>query len=276
LTVTRNNASSTNGVFCCTGTHTISNSLFSNNYAAQYGVIYTIGRGNIYNSTFLYNTVGMKGGAISSGTGSLSIALDSCYFEGNSASLGGAIYSNVPTNISNSIIDYNNAHSGGALYMDYNSKLFVNSTTIINNTASGCFEDIYCSGGALTIYPFICPTQAIDCMNTLVNCTNGCTGAICNCSAINSTIKTCVNASMCPSPPVPSSSIIVHSSIHTSSSVKHTSSSVKHTSSKAHSSVYRSSKANNSTTDNSSHHSSAKKISVTSVILFSFLIIILL
>ncbi|MBN2829480.1 MAG: hypothetical protein JXR56_04065, partial [Candidatus Cloacimonetes bacterium] len=124
----------------------IKNSLFRYNTASEHGgAIYmletgmTTGTGSavIENCTFKNNTAGDNGGAIySSGKG---LTIRGCRFEGNEATLGGAVYISTgaffQTLFQNNIVVGNVADNGGGLYITQSNMDNWNNNLILDNTA---------------------------------------------------------------------------------------------------------------------------------------------
>ncbi|MHC4744828.1 MAG: hypothetical protein ACYS8Z_23180, partial [Planctomycetota bacterium] len=112
---------------------TLSNCTFVANLATDSGgAVYTQGYFDIAKCTFLDNHALNEGGAA---TTELCMLKD-CYFQGNSAGLGGAVYASTGTVITDSSFVSNVASSGGAIcYSGYFSDIIVrNSLFFANHT----------------------------------------------------------------------------------------------------------------------------------------------
>lgn len=122
------------GAFCFRPGIKVSNSTFINNYCNRIGGATTLhSDGDLFNCIFINNSAGIYGGAISTGfeVNNISVSIDSCIFENNTAPMGGAIQvkgNNVK--VFNSIFNENNASStdGGALFIMGNEAIIINST----------------------------------------------------------------------------------------------------------------------------------------------------
>ena len=112
---------------------TISNCTFKNNHASVDSG--AVNGGNFFNCNFIDNSANNYGGAVQTASPGKII---NCYFEGNSAKWGGAVYlnQNYDKFVSNSIFINNVAvTSGGAIYGEKGGK--INNCSFKNNTASG-------------------------------------------------------------------------------------------------------------------------------------------
>nr|WP_302578694.1 hypothetical protein [Methanobrevibacter arboriphilus] len=145
------------------GNITINNSNFTNNTArpesdiGNGGAIYNSGNIFIFGSNFISNIAKKNGGAIYN-IFSENMSIINSIFIDNSAENGGAIYNNgsLNTTISNSIFLNNTAEvNGSAIYntdyviidewfpefsMIYNSSIFINNSTFINNNKSAIYN----------------------------------------------------------------------------------------------------------------------------------------
>ena len=122
------------GAFCFRPGIKVSNSTFINNYCNRVGGATTLhSDGDIIDCIFINNSAGIYGGAISTGfeVNNISVNINSCIFENNTAPMGGAIQvkgNNV--RVINSTFNENKATGtdGGALFIMGNEAIIVNST----------------------------------------------------------------------------------------------------------------------------------------------------
>ena len=173
-----NSTLGTGGALDSYGINNINNSEFKSNTAkVEGGAISHIGELNIDNSTFTGNTTSGRGGAImtfvdykgeyptipynnestddpSEGTPAPVLLVDNSNFENNISGIGGAIYTNVPEEISNSSFKNNKAEfSGGAIYAD--ASVQTTNSTFENNSANDKGGAIYGKAMTLTDTDFI-------------------------------------------------------------------------------------------------------------------------
>ena len=122
------------GAFCFRPGISVSNSTFINNFCNKVGGATTLhSDGELYDCIFINNSAGIYGGAISTGfeVNNISVIINSCSFENNTAPMGGAIQvkgNNVK--VINSTFNKNNAEKtdGGALFIMGNEAIIINST----------------------------------------------------------------------------------------------------------------------------------------------------
>jgi len=101
----------------------------------------------VHNSHFLGNKAQIDGGAIATGEEAYASFDDSTFFN-NSATFGGAIYVEYSSRIRllNCFVEENSAnmgHGGGLFCSD--SKIFINDTTVVSNYATDADSNLYCS-----------------------------------------------------------------------------------------------------------------------------------
>ncbi|WP_409199583.1 beta strand repeat-containing protein [Methanobrevibacter sp. DSM 116169] len=125
------------------GIATISNAVFINNTSPQGGAIATATQTLISNCTFIGNVakgtgINLNGGALHINQVKAFVTIIDSQFINNSANKGGAI--NIATgavvNISNSLLEFNKATNGGAIY-NIGSTLTILNGSFLNNTQIG-------------------------------------------------------------------------------------------------------------------------------------------
>ena len=120
------------GAFCFRPGIKVSNSTFINNYCNRVGGATTLhSDGDIIDCIFINNSAGIYGGATGFEVNNISVNINSCIFENNTAPMGGAIQvkgNNV--RVINSTFNENKATGtdGGALFIMGNEAIIVNST----------------------------------------------------------------------------------------------------------------------------------------------------
>lgn len=125
------------GALCFESGSIMDNCTFINNYCECVGGATTLhASGTISNCKFVNCTSTVSGGAISTGYSKglkITANFTNCYFEGNAAPMGGAVYS-VGNGVifSKSNFIKNIAVSGGAIYVEGNSALF-NNLSVMGN-----------------------------------------------------------------------------------------------------------------------------------------------
>ena len=155
ITLNRFNPSDHGGVICVAGEATgaiIRNCMFINNNNSLGGAITPHNHCLIENCSFINNTATkFYGGAISTFYGNLSemtyenktITIKDCYFEGNSAPLGGAIQANGDeVHIYNCTFKNNTAVKGGAVFL-FGDTIDLHNSTFISNEATDDLSDLY-------------------------------------------------------------------------------------------------------------------------------------
>jgi len=144
------------GAFCFRPGINVLNSTFINNYCNRVGGATTLhSDGEIVDCIFINNSAGIYGGAISTGfeINNISVNINSCIFENNTAPMGGAIQvkgNNVK--VINSIFNENKATGtdGGALFIMGNEAIIVNST-FNENFAKNIGAGILINGTDVTV-----------------------------------------------------------------------------------------------------------------------------
>ncbi len=151
-----NNETTHAGAFCFRPGIKVLNSTFINNYCNRVGGATTLhSDGDLFNCIFINNSAGIYGGAISTGfeVNNISVNIDSCRFENNTAPMGGAIQvkgNNVK--VINSTFNGNKAleTDGGALFIMGNDVIIVNST-FDKNFAKSIGAGILINGTGVTV-----------------------------------------------------------------------------------------------------------------------------
>ena len=163
---TNNEASLQGGAIAAFGMLSVQMSTFDVNRGANGGAIAAAGQVAITDSTFSTNQATFGGGAISSG-GQLTIERST--FTQNTASDGGAINATEGLTLINSTFSGNQARfNGGAVFSDIAANVFINNTTIANNTANSDDQDGGQGGGIFLTDPQLTGRGFVEIANTII------------------------------------------------------------------------------------------------------------
>ncbi len=142
-------------IFASAGRLTLDTTTIQNSYTPQKGgAIYAFGVLSIVNSTFANNIAG-SGGAIYADGGTAPVTITGSTFDSNSVtstSFGGAIYTKLPSSITNCEFAANSAGSGGAIYARRtvpSTTTSIMACTFHNNRTTGSYPNA--NGAALLV-----------------------------------------------------------------------------------------------------------------------------
>jgi CSLREA domain-containing protein len=178
LTIKKGYANGNGGGVLNSGTLTVENCVFSNNFASQGGAICNIGTLTVSDCSLINNSAGRGGGIanISNMSGSVRgfATVNRCVFSGNAAVTtdnqgnsysgeGGGLYTTGSLTVNASTIKSSSAEHGGGAYSRYGVLNLFDST--LNNNSAGAGGGVYCINDNLTASP------GTTWITTMRNCT---------------------------------------------------------------------------------------------------------